>query len=634
MANGGRIDFEVGFNVNSNSLKNILRDLKSIQSLVSDDLIQAGDPRSLTKIEEGLQQAKESAKEFSKLLESSFNKELGIMNVAKFQQSLKGAGLTLQSLEKDLSGAGNIGTTAFKQIYNQILTTNNYIKKTDTLISKMAETLGNTIKWNISSSAVNSLSRSVQEAWGFTKALDGSLNDIQIVTGKSSEEMQKFAVIANKAAQSLGSTTTTYTKAALTFYQQGLDDENANARAEVSTKVSNVTGLNGDQSAEYVTAVLNGYKVAAEDAEAAMDKLAAVGANTASSLAELSEAMAKVASSANAMGVSEDQLAATLSTVISVTRQDASTVGTAFKTIYARISDIKAGSEEAEISLGNYTKKMAEMGFSVLDSAGNMRDLGEVMEEIGGKWETLTKEQQISLAQTMAGTRQYNNLIALFDNWAQYEDALNVSMNSNGTLQKQQETYAEGLTAKLNELTAAKEKLFMAFVDNDGIKDFLDGLTKVISQLGTFIDKIGGGKTALIQLGIVAMKVFDKQISKGLSKLYNNYQGEKLNKQNDLATMQLAEQMKGTQSAVVREMASDYERLIPYIRSMTTEEQNATLELLRQKGELSILNEEWEETTSAATEYFSKLSDGQVKLNFDKYNKREHDKAKDILDKI
>ena len=65
------------------------------------------------------------------------------------------------------------------------------------------------------------------------------------------------------------------------------------------------------------------------------------------------------------MGVSEDQLAATLSTVISVTRQDAASVGTAFKTIYARISDIKAGTADAEVSLGNYTKKMAEMGFNV-----------------------------------------------------------------------------------------------------------------------------------------------------------------------------------------------------------------------------------------------------------------------------
>lgn len=631
--NGGQIKFDVGFNINIEELNKAKQELKSIQTLVSDDLIQAGDARSIDKIEEGLLKAQAAASKFGSILENSFNKDLGVMNVAKFQQQLQNSGMTLKSLEKDLQGAGTIGTTAFKQICNQILTTNNYIKKTDTIISKMAETLGNTIKWNLSSSAVNKLSGSIQEAWGFTKALDGSLNDIQIVTNKSSEDMAKFAVQANKAAQSLKTTTTAYTDAALTFYQQGLSDEDVAARAETSLKVSNVTGLSGDQSAEYVTAVLNGYKVAAEDAENAMDKLAAVGAATASSLAELSEGMAKVASAANAMGVSEDQLAATLSTVISVTRQDASTVGTAFKTIYARISDIKAGTADAEISLGNYTKKMAEMGFSVLDSTGNMRDLGEVIEEIGGKWATLSREQQISLAQTMAGTRQYNNLIALFDNWAEYEDALTVSMNANGTLQKQQEIYAESLTAKLNELTAAKEKLFMAFVDNDGIKDFLDGLAKVISQFGTFIDKIGGGKTALMQLGIVAMKVFDKQISSGLSKLYKNYQGAELNKQNDLATMQLSEQMKGTQSAVIREMASDYERLIPYIKNMTTEEQNATLELLRQKGELSILNEEWEETTNAATEYFSKLSDGQVKLDFNKYDEKENYKAKDILDK-
>ena len=569
MANGGRIDFEVGFNVNVETLKKASQEIRSIQSLVAEDLIQGGDTRAVTEIENGLKKAKDAAQKLGDAFDSSFNKDLGVMNVAKFQQQLQKSGITLRTLQQDLQGAGAVGTSAFRQICNQILTTNNYIKKTDSVVDKIATTLGNTLKWNISSSTINKLSGSIQEAWGFTKALDGSLNDIQIVTSKSSEDMKKFAIQANDAAKALGTTTTAYTDASLTFYQQGLSDEDVAARAETSLKVSNVTGLSGDQSAEYVTAVLNGYKVAAEDAENAMDKLAAVGAHTASSLAELSEAMAKVASSANTMGVSEDQLAATLSTVISVTRQDASTVGTAFKTIYARISDIKAGSEEAEVSLGNYTKKMAEMGFNVLDSAGNMRDLGEVMEEIGEKWESLTKEQQISLAQTMAGTRQYNNLIALFDNWAQYEDALNVSMEANGTLQKQQEIYAESLKAKLNELTAAKEKLFMAFVDNDGIKDLLEGLTSVVNQLGIFIDKIGGGKAALLQLGIIAMKVFDKQISAGLTKISKNIQGAKQNKENAVATMMLSEQMKGTDDKVVQGMADDYQKVIPIIKNMS-----------------------------------------------------------------
>ena len=50
--------------------------------------------------------------------------------------------------------------------------------------------------------------------------------------------------------------------------------------------------------------------------------------------------MAKVASGAANMGVNIDQLTASLATIVSTTRQDASSVGTALKTIYSRIADI------------------------------------------------------------------------------------------------------------------------------------------------------------------------------------------------------------------------------------------------------------------------------------------------------
>ena len=103
--------------------------------------------------------------------------------------------------------------------------------------------------------------------------------------------------------------------------------------------------------------------------------------------------MAKVASGAASMGVNIDQLTASLATIVSTTRQDASSVGTALKTIYSRIADIKAGADDAETTLGNYSGKMAELGFNVLDSEGKMRDLGVVMEEIGNDWKNLSREQ-------------------------------------------------------------------------------------------------------------------------------------------------------------------------------------------------------------------------------------------------
>jgi hypothetical protein len=40
------------------------------------------------------------------------------------------------------------------------------------------------------------------------------------------------------------------------------------------------------------------------------------------------------------------------------------------------MNDIKAGTEDAEISLGRYSGKMAELGFNVLDATGHLRDTG------------------------------------------------------------------------------------------------------------------------------------------------------------------------------------------------------------------------------------------------------------------
>jgi len=43
--------------------------------------------------------------------------------------------------------------------------------------------------------------------------------------------------------------------------------------------------------------------------------------------------------------------------------------------------------------------------------------MDNILNEMGAKWETLSKDQQVALAQTVAGVRQYNQLVSLMDNW-------------------------------------------------------------------------------------------------------------------------------------------------------------------------------------------------------------------------
>jgi hypothetical protein len=44
-----------------------------------------------------------------------------------------------------------------------------------------------------------------------------------------------------------------------------------------------------------------------------------------------------------------------------------------------------------------------------------------ILDEMGEKWKTLNNAQQVALAQTVAGTRQYNQLTALMENWEDVE---------------------------------------------------------------------------------------------------------------------------------------------------------------------------------------------------------------------
>ena len=265
MANGGSIKYTVGFNVDKSGLNQIKASLQELQNLTHADLKMVN--ANATNGE--LEKIKKTAKEVESALERAFNPNLGTLNISKFNQELKNLGV--QRVYDDFNKAGQAGQNAFRNITSDILTTNMKLKQSHTLLDNIATTVGNTIKWSVASSAMRTFTGSVQKAYGYVKSLDSSLNDIVVVTGKSSDEMAKFAVQANKAAKELASSTTSYTDASLIYYQQGLSDAEVAARAEVTLKAANVTGQSADAVSEQLTAVWNGYKVSAEEAELYVD---------------------------------------------------------------------------------------------------------------------------------------------------------------------------------------------------------------------------------------------------------------------------------------------------------------------------------------------------------------------------
>ena len=528
--NGGTIKFGVGFETDQTSLNKLKKSLQDLQK------IKLGDFKGSAK---DLDQMQQTAKKVQIALEKAFNPTLNTTNVKTFQSELQKTVGSIDQVYNKLKLAGPQGEVAFHQMATEVLTTNLKLKETNSLIDSMGKTMVNTVKWGIASSIMNTFTQSVQGAFQYVQSLERSLTNIRIVTGDSTEKMAQFTEQANRSAQALGRSTLDYTKASLTFYQQGLSDEDVQARTEATLKAQNITGAGGEM-ADYLTAVWNGYKIANEEAELAVDKLAAVADTSASDMSQLAIAMSKVASTANTMGVDIDQLNAQIATVVATTRQAPESVGTAFKTIYSRMNDIKTGADEAEISLGNYSGKMAALGFNVLDATGHLRDTGQVMEQIGDRWQDLTREQQIYLAQTMGGQRQVNQLMALFDNWTTYSELLNVSLESEGTLAEKNARYMESLGAKMEQLGAAGERVKDALINENELKGGVQALTNLVNLMGNFIESIGGGSTALLAFGALATQVFSNTIAKEFNSIITNFQdkarNEEIKKQDQEAT--------------------------------------------------------------------------------------------------
>lgn len=523
-------NFGIGFKVDKSGLNELKKSLQ--------DIIKLGEQSSKSgSIDEGLKQACQTAKQLETILDGAWNSKLGQLNLDKVNQGIKNTYGSVSQLRQQLeasgaagTAAGNVGQTAYNKMASQILNTNVQLKQTNSLLDNMATSMANTVKWGITSSIFNNMTRSVQDAFYYVKNLDSSLNDIRIVTGASADQMASFAQQANTAAKALGQSTRSYTDASLIYYQQGLSEEDVKARTEVTLKAANVTGQSAQAVSEQLTAVWNGYKVEASEAELYIDKLAAVATTTASDLEELSTGMSKVASAANAMGVDVDQLNAQLATIVSVTRQAPESVGTALKTIYARMSDLKLGGvDEDGMGLGKVTGQMEEMGIKVLDANGDLRDMGAVIEEVATKWDGWTSAQQTAMAQVMAGTRQYNNLVALFDNWDMYTDALNTSVGAVGTLQEQQDIYMERTEAHLKQLKAELETTYSSLLNTDVLNGTVDIIKDMVEQFNSFINGIGGGGNALINFGAIGVNVFSKQLGASINQTIQNIEALKAN---------------------------------------------------------------------------------------------------------
>lgn len=454
-------------------------------------------------------------------LDSAFDVNLNGVNFNAFQKSIKASGLSLSDIQQRMSLLGTQGEAAFAKTTAQVYKMNTAVQYSNQLVNKLWESFGNTMKYTAFNAIINTVSGSINKAVGYVKDLDRSLNDIRVVSGQSAEQMDKFAVAANKAAKELSASTTDYTDAALIYYQQGLgktDQTEVKERTDVTMKMANVTGDTAEKVSQDLTAIWNNFYDGSKSLEYYADVITKLGANTAASSSEISQGLEKFAAIAETVGLSYEYATASIATVVAETRQSADTVGTAFKTIFARLEGLNLGETlDDGTTLNKYSKALESVGINIKDSNGQLKDMDTILDELGAKWETLNKDTQVALAQTVGGARQYNQLVALMDNWDKVKDNIKLAAGSTGELDRQQSVWAERTEAHLEKLNAAAQDLYASLFDTKDLNKWIDSFTSLVEKIDSLVESLGGLKNILPMLMAGGISAFSNKMATGIS---------------------------------------------------------------------------------------------------------------------
>ena len=387
---------------------------------------------------------------------------------------------------------------------------------------KFKKAFGNHVRSALASLVTLDIGQVLRGVYDNVVQLDDAVVNLQIASGKSRVETKALVKEYAALAKQLKTTTAEVSESADTWLRQGYNAAQATTLITNSTMLSKLGQMEAADASTALTSAMKGYKIAVEDSVNIVDKLTAVDMEAAASAGGIATAMAETSASANLAGVSMDTLIGYIATVKEVTQDSDESVGTFFKTMFARMGNIKVGKfvDEDGESLNDVETVLGEVGIKLRSDSEHFRDFSEVLDEVGAKWDGYNEVQKHAIATAIAGTRQQEKFLTLMSNYGTALGYAETAANSAGTAVNKYGAYTEGVTGKLEELKATFEELSLTVLDSDFLSQAFDygiQFVELTQDIFDILDRLGGLKS-MLPVVISALAVFKApQISKNVA---------------------------------------------------------------------------------------------------------------------
>lgn len=285
------------------------------------------------------------------------------------------------------------------------------------------------------------------------------------------------------------------------FVRQGYNVEQVTGLVDASLKLQIATSLDAADAQKFLTNQMEAYNLSISDVAVQVDALNALENNFAAETRETATAIQKTAAAAAHSGVELEELGAIVAATIESTQLTGSEVGTAYKTIFARMNTEKV------------IESLKEIGIQInLIDEGTRRqkDSFSVLQELAAKWKFLEDPVRKQVAIAVAGTRQWSIFASTMDNFGRVLDGIKVQYDSVNGASEEVARMQLTIAGRWDRL---KNTIQAMLTDNNrsgGLKDFLIGMIGFLERMAKGLDNnIGLVKELTGVLGALgALKVW------------------------------------------------------------------------------------------------------------------------------
>lgn len=349
-------------------------------------------------------------------------------------------------------------------------------KSVGDLTGAMRGALRRVVQWGFATGIVYGTVRAFRAAGSIIQEVENKITALKKVMDTSVTNFRELQDGAVGFAKEFGVSIEDVLDGMVVYGQQGLKVNKIMERTRATMLAVNTTTLSSVDATEALTAA---HKVFGDEIEGSIhfvDAWAAVAARHAITAEDLADAVKRSGAAAGVAGVGFNDFLGVVTAIGAVTRQSGKEIATGTKFMFRAMRRPTA------------QKELGKMGIQSLTPGGDFKPALGILKEIAGSWDTMTKAQQVNLAQAMAGIRHYNAFIVLMNNFDEALLASADAANSQGFAMRKNRLAMSTFTKNMTVLQETAKGLAITLGNvllpiGKGVIDIMTGMTNAVSSL-------------------------------------------------------------------------------------------------------------------------------------------------------